>query len=56
VREIFLSTGKSRPCSLAIVDFNNDKTLDLVASNYGTDSVSFFSGYGNGSFSNSNTY
>ena len=45
------STGRnSNPASIAIADLNNDTHLDIVIANYGSDSISIFLGYGNGSF------
>jgi hypothetical protein len=40
----------SIPFSLAVADFNNDKKLDIVVANYGTNDIAIFFGYGNGSF------
>jgi hypothetical protein len=41
---------------LFISDFNNDGQLDIVAVNFGGDSVFVLLGYGNGSFAKSTTY
>ncbi|CAF4135376.1 unnamed protein product [Adineta steineri] len=46
----------SNPTSIAVVDFNNDKQLDIVVANYGTDNIGIFLGYGNGTFSTQITY
>ena len=50
------STGASRPVSIAVGDFNNDHCLDIVVSNNGTNDISIFFGYGNGSFGSQITY
>ena len=47
-----LSTGNdSQPYSLALGDLNGDKTIDIVAANQLTGTISLFFGYGNGTFS-----
>ncbi|CAF4490488.1 unnamed protein product [Rotaria sp. Silwood2] len=46
----------SQPYSIALGDFNNDSTLDIVVVNRGTDNIGIFLGYGDGSFSNQMTY
>ncbi|CAF0890611.1 unnamed protein product [Adineta steineri] len=51
------STGiQSYPYSVAVADFNNDKQLDIVVANYGTNNIGIFLGYGNGTFSSQTTY
>jgi hypothetical protein len=51
------STGQSsRPRMLTIGDLNNDKHLDIVVANSGSDSVGVFFGFGNGSFNTPMTY
>ncbi|CAF1424753.1 unnamed protein product, partial [Rotaria sordida] len=40
----------SRPCSVAVADFNDDGRLDIVVINIGTNNIGFLYGYGNGSF------
>ncbi|CAF4606160.1 unnamed protein product, partial [Rotaria sp. Silwood2] len=44
------------PRFLSIADFNNDDPLDIVVANSGSDNVSVFLGYGNGSFADQITY
>jgi hypothetical protein len=45
------STGYgSDPYCIFTSDFDNDAQLDLVVTNYGTDSIAVFFEYGNGSF------
>jgi streptogramin lyase len=41
---------------IASGDFNKDNQLDIATANYGTDSVGFLLGYGNGTFANIMTY
>ena len=54
---LYLSTGyDSFPYSLALGDVNSDGQLDIVVANYGTDNISLFFGYGNGTFGNQTTY
>jgi hypothetical protein len=51
------STGiGSLPRSVAIADFNNDSHLDIIVTNYNTDNVGIFLGYGNGSFASQKVY
>ncbi len=51
------STGNgSVPAFVAVGDFNSDNRLDIVVANYGTDNLSIFLGYGNGTFSMQATY
>lgn len=52
----YYSTGIStRPSGINVGDFNNDDCLDIVVCNYGSDALSLFFGYGNGSFRNYTT-
>ena len=45
------STGAgSHPHSVAINDFNNDSYVDIVVTNYDTNSIGVFLGHGNGTF------
>ncbi|CAF1303378.1 unnamed protein product [Rotaria sp. Silwood1] len=49
------STGMlSRPSSVVVNDFNNDARLDIAVTNFGTNSIGIFLGYGNATFSNQN--
>jgi hypothetical protein len=49
--QITYSTGyDSLPCFVVVDDFNNDHHLDIAVTNYGTDNIGVFRGYGNGSF------
>ncbi|CAF1461237.1 unnamed protein product [Adineta steineri] len=55
--EITYSTGNySRPYSVTIGDFNNDKQLDIVVTISGTNNIGIFLNYGNGIFSSQITY
>jgi hypothetical protein len=55
--QITYSTGyDSRPYFVVVVDFNNDRHLDIVVASYGTNNVGVFLGYGNGSFTIQTTY
>ena len=47
-----IDTYSTMTSSFAIVttDLNNDTYLDIVATNYGSASISVFRGYGNGTF------
>ncbi|CAF4048198.1 unnamed protein product, partial [Rotaria magnacalcarata] len=50
-------TGEgSHPYSVVVCDFNNDTHLDIAAANYGSNDVSLFLGYGNGSFMSQYTF
>ncbi|CAF0742600.1 unnamed protein product [Adineta steineri] len=45
------STGNSsQPYAVAIADFNNDKRLDIVVANYGTNNLGIFYGNNDGTF------
>ncbi|CAF4675763.1 unnamed protein product, partial [Rotaria sp. Silwood2] len=47
------STGSgSHPISVALGDFNNDYRLDIIAGNFGTNSISVLLGYSDGTFAN----
>ncbi|CAF0928480.1 unnamed protein product [Rotaria sordida] len=51
------STGfDSDPNSVAIGDFNNDKLLDIVVANTGTNNIGIFLAYENGTFASQITY
>ncbi|CAF4014366.1 unnamed protein product, partial [Adineta steineri] len=50
------STGNSsQPYAVAIADFNNDKRLDIVVANYGTNNLGIFYGNNDGTFSSQQT-
>ncbi|CAF3297399.1 unnamed protein product [Rotaria sp. Silwood2] len=55
-QKILLSYEGSNPSSAAVGDFNNDKCLDIVVANYGTDNIGILIGQGNGTFENMITY
>ena len=51
------STGPgSHPHALVLFDFNNDKQLDIAVTIFGTNDVTIFRGYGDGSFINVGSY
>ncbi|CAF1150131.1 unnamed protein product [Adineta steineri] len=51
------STGSfSLPNAVTVGDLNNDNRLDIVVSNYGTNTVGIFLGYGDGNFTMIVTY
>ncbi len=51
------STGNdSKPCSVAVGDFNNDSRLDIVVANSGTNNIGIFLSNGSGTFSSQVTY
>ena len=51
------STGYySLPTSVVMDDVNSDSRLDIVVANYGNDNVGVLLGYGNGTFSQQQTY
>ncbi|CAF0985813.1 unnamed protein product [Adineta ricciae] len=51
------STGpNSSPYSVAVGDFNRDSYVDIVVTNYGTDTIGIFLGRGGGNFTNQTTY
>ncbi|CAF3577720.1 unnamed protein product [Adineta steineri] len=55
--QITYSTGdNSHPNAVTIGDFNNDKQVDIVVANSGTNNIGIFLSYGNGSFSSQTTY
>ncbi|CAF4261269.1 unnamed protein product [Rotaria sp. Silwood2] len=53
---IYSTEWKSSPSSVAVGDFNNDKWLDIVVTNYHANNIGIFLGYGNGTFSNQIVY
>ncbi|CAF1313567.1 unnamed protein product [Rotaria sordida] len=51
------STGTgSRPCTVAVGDFDNNNITDIAIANYGTNNVFLLYGYGNGLFGNQTSY
>lgn len=51
-KKIVYSTGiDSNPYSIVAGDFNNDEHDDIAVANFGTNSISLFFGYGNGTLS-----
>ena len=51
------STGyRSRPYTLVISDFNNDKTWDIAVTNSGTSNIFLIYGNGHGTFGNETSY
>ena len=49
--QVTYSTGSlSLPYSVAVADFNNDTSLDILVANYDGNSQGVFLGYGNGTF------
>ena len=51
------STGiGSQPYSAIVIDFNNDNYYDIAVTNFGTNQVVIFFGFGNGSFELARTY
>ena len=48
--------GGSAPSGIAIGDFNHDNKTDLAVADWGTNKVSVFLGYGNGSFQSQLTF
>ncbi|CAF3678182.1 unnamed protein product [Adineta steineri] len=45
-------TSQSNPTCVSLGDFNNDNYFDIVVTNYNSNSIGIFLGYGNGSFAN----
>jgi hypothetical protein len=52
----FSTSPNSSPYSIAAGDFNKDTYLDIVVTNYKSNNVGVFLGYGNGSFANQTTH
>ncbi|CAF1181469.1 unnamed protein product [Rotaria sp. Silwood1] len=51
------STGaRSRPCTVAVGDFDNNNITDIAIANYGTNNIFLLYGYGNGLFGNKTSY
>ena len=46
----------SRPCSIALADFNNDSYLDMVVAHLGMDTIGVSQGYGDGNFAPETTF
>ncbi|CAF5040037.1 unnamed protein product, partial [Rotaria sp. Silwood1] len=49
-QKLYPTGFQSFPQSIAIGDFDNNRKLDIIVANPGTDNVGIFFGYGNGSF------
>ena len=57
VNQITYSTGHdSKPCWVAVGDFNNDSRLDIVVANSGANNVGIFLSNGSGTFSTQMIY
>ena len=55
--QVTYSTGDgSSPWGIAVGDLNNDSRLDIVVTNFWTNSISVFLGFGDGTFMNQTTY
>ncbi|CAF3745768.1 unnamed protein product [Rotaria sp. Silwood1] len=55
--QIIYSTGiESQPKSIAIGDLNNDKNMDIIVANSGSNNIGIFLGLGNGTFRNQITF
>ncbi|CAF4689058.1 unnamed protein product, partial [Rotaria sp. Silwood2] len=52
----YLTGARSRPCAVAVGDFNNDNILDIAIANSGTNNIFLLYGYGNGLFGNKTLY
>ena len=50
--QIYFTGQGSQPYCITLCDLNDDKHLDILVANYGTDSVGIFFGHGNGTFHN----
>ena len=44
------------PSSVVVADFNNDNRLDIVVTNYDSNTTNVLLGYGNGSFATQTTF
>ncbi|CAF3584018.1 unnamed protein product, partial [Rotaria sp. Silwood2] len=54
---VIYSTGaRSQPSAVTVKDLNNDNILDIVIANFGTNSIFFLYGYGNGTFRRNGLY
>jgi hypothetical protein len=56
VQTTFSTGNGSGPYSVAVTDFNNDNQLDIAVTNFKTNNIGIFFGYGNGSFANQQIY
>ncbi|CAF4737948.1 unnamed protein product, partial [Rotaria sp. Silwood2] len=55
-KTVYNTDNFSAPASAAMGDLNNDKRLDIVVCNFGTQSVGVFLGYGDGTFAPQTIY
>lgn len=49
-QKTFSTGANSRPNAIAVGDFNNDHTADIIFTNNGTNSIGVLLGFGNGTF------
>jgi hypothetical protein len=49
-QEILTKGFASQPYSVTVLDLNNDKLLDIIVVNYGTNNIGVLLGNGNGTF------
>ncbi|CAF1487942.1 unnamed protein product, partial [Rotaria sordida] len=52
----YTTTHNSKPSSIVVADFNNDKQLDIAVTHYGTGNISIFLDYANGTFASQSIY
>ncbi|CAF3084775.1 unnamed protein product [Rotaria sp. Silwood2] len=55
-QKTFSTESGSTPFAFVLGDFNNDSLLDVAVANSGTNYVSIFLGYGNGTFTSQKTF
>lgn len=54
--QIYFTGTRSYPCSVIVADINHDNALDIIFVNSGINNAAVLLGYGNGSFTDQNTY